>query len=590
MTLSTIPLRSLRLSPLNVRSVKPKAIDALAADIEAHGLLQNLIGYEAEDKVLICAGGGRYRALKCLQKSKAITPAFEVPVDIRSIDEALELSLAENVQRETMHPADAVLAYRALVDGGMQSADIAARFGVSLDHVRRLLRLSVLHPKLIAALKRDELSLGSAKTLAICDDQTQQWDAFKKAGDNPRSLRAILTDEKLPCQSALFQLVGEWAYREAGGAITCDLFSHDDETFADDVGLVRSLADIRLSELADAEQAGGWGTVKHSIDRPEDFYTLTRLYPDAERELTDTEQGQLDEIKAKLAVLEEDEVPYYDRRIHNLEVEQRRIENVRRFHSDEQKAQATLYLFVGYHGIEQHPVGKPRSRTGESDQAKPKPDYPAALVADLGTIRTLALQETVASKPTLALDILLDHMLSQLVGEAYGFEQALELRLETTPVEAKPELLEGSLLQPIANLVADLLPKLQCEDRLTAIEGFDAEDKSRLLAFVVASQITSSDFGGAKGEAISKIAVEAELDMPAAWMPNTAFFARLSKPVMLELLRAHCGEDAMLNCKRLKKADLVDVCAHRLIEADYYPPCFEIEDDSPPWDVEVPTA
>ena len=140
MTLSTIPLRQLRLSPLNARSVKSTGIAALAADIDAHGVLQNLIGYEAEDKVMICAGGRRYRALKRLQKDKSITPSFEVPVDIRSIEEALELSLAENTQREDMHPADAILAYRALVDGGMDAEGIAVRFGVSVDHVRRLLR------------------------------------------------------------------------------------------------------------------------------------------------------------------------------------------------------------------------------------------------------------------------------------------------------------------------------------------------------------------------------------------------------------------------------------------------------------------
>ena len=37
MTLQTVKLSQLRLSPLNVRRVKPKAIDQLATDMLAHG-------------------------------------------------------------------------------------------------------------------------------------------------------------------------------------------------------------------------------------------------------------------------------------------------------------------------------------------------------------------------------------------------------------------------------------------------------------------------------------------------------------------------------------------------------------------------
>ena len=41
--------------------------------------------------------------------------------------DAAELSPAENVLREAMHPADEFEAFRALVDGGMSETDVAAR-------------------------------------------------------------------------------------------------------------------------------------------------------------------------------------------------------------------------------------------------------------------------------------------------------------------------------------------------------------------------------------------------------------------------------------------------------------------------------
>src|SRR3546814_5717049 len=137
MTIQTIQLNKLALSDLNVRKVKPKEIEALAADIQARGVLQNLIGYDEDGKIKICAGGRRYRALKLLQKAKTIPGTFEVPVEIRSKDEALEISLAENAQREDMHPADAIAAYRAIIDSGKDVDDVAASFR-SEEHTSEL--------------------------------------------------------------------------------------------------------------------------------------------------------------------------------------------------------------------------------------------------------------------------------------------------------------------------------------------------------------------------------------------------------------------------------------------------------------------
>ena len=37
-------LSQLRLSPLNQRKVKPSAMESMADDIAAHGLIQNLVG------------------------------------------------------------------------------------------------------------------------------------------------------------------------------------------------------------------------------------------------------------------------------------------------------------------------------------------------------------------------------------------------------------------------------------------------------------------------------------------------------------------------------------------------------------------
>ena len=72
MTLQTVKLSQLRLSPLNVRRVKPKAIDQLAADMLAHGQLQNLVVYAEGNRFEVAAGGRRDRKSTRLNSSHVL--------------------------------------------------------------------------------------------------------------------------------------------------------------------------------------------------------------------------------------------------------------------------------------------------------------------------------------------------------------------------------------------------------------------------------------------------------------------------------------------------------------------------------------
>src|SRR3546814_8568121 len=96
MGITTFKLSQLRLSPLNQRRVKPSAVEAMADDIAAHGLLQNLVAYEDEGLFYVFAGGRRYRGLKELAKRKRIKNSDTFPVE-RSEEHTSELqSLMRN--------------------------------------------------------------------------------------------------------------------------------------------------------------------------------------------------------------------------------------------------------------------------------------------------------------------------------------------------------------------------------------------------------------------------------------------------------------------------------------------------------------
>ena len=138
-----------------------------------------------------------------------------------------------------MHPADAIAAYRAIIDSGKDVDDVAASFGVSPAYVRRVLKLAALHPTILKAFQKDEIGMGAAQAFALTDDQDRQLEVFKRTGDNAHQIRAMLTQEKVADTDKHFRIVGEEAYCAAGGTFTTDLFG--ERRYCDDAGLVMDL-------------------------------------------------------------------------------------------------------------------------------------------------------------------------------------------------------------------------------------------------------------------------------------------------------------------------------------------------------------
>ena len=111
----SIPLSQLELSPANVRKTPAAqtAFDELKASIAVHGLLENLIvrclgpGPEGIGRYAVIAGGRRLTALRDLARDGVLSTDFPVPcLMVDNAARESELSLAENVVRVAMHPAD----------------------------------------------------------------------------------------------------------------------------------------------------------------------------------------------------------------------------------------------------------------------------------------------------------------------------------------------------------------------------------------------------------------------------------------------------------------------------------------------------
>jgi ParB family transcriptional regulator, chromosome partitioning protein len=578
MSLVEVKLSQLRLSPLNVRKVKPSAIDSLAADIAAHGLLQNLLVYEEDGKMHVFAGGRRYRALKQLEKARTIKPHHPVMVDIRSKAEAIELSLAEDSAREAMHPADAINAYGVLNGQGQSGEDIAARFGVSVSYVRKILKLAGLHEDLRKALAQDRLGMEAAQALTLTDDQARQLEAYRAAGNNAYGIRRFLTDEKIATTNGLFVFIGAYAYAAAGGTITADLFAQNGEGYADNPELVVQLAQAKLEEAEQQYRALGWQDVRVSLQRPDNYYSAIALFPDTTREANAEEQAQLDSINeaiaARLEQIDADD-EWSDESIRTLRKQAQAIEAGLRQHSAEQMAAGAMLLFVGHEGIlEARPIRVKQLRSNADTANAIKPDYSAAMVESLSRIKTQAVREAVAANPDLALDILIESMAAQLVHDEPIYLSPLTIRCDAVNASVPDELMTMSNIASIDDGVEEILSALPVDNRLAAISAMDSATKQRLLAFLVAKQLNGITAGGPPDQRQRSFAAISEasgVDMVSKWEAPVAFFDRLKKPIILKIIAQECGQDAADNLAKLKKHDLAAVAAERMAGRGWLP-------------------
>lgn len=233
-----IPLIRLRRAPENVRHTRiDEDVDSLADDIRAHGLLSSLIGYESvwpEDngRVFIVGGGRRLQALQQLAEGGYIGWDFAIPVLVRPQEDAVELSLSENLQQRTMSPVDEFFAFKALMDRGTNSpAGLAKRFGFTERTVKQRLRLAALTPEVLEALAGRAITLDAAMAFATTEDQKLQGDVFKAHRKspydpfNPERIRRDLKSKGIDTSHPLFKFVTAEIYEREGGEYEDDLFA-----------------------------------------------------------------------------------------------------------------------------------------------------------------------------------------------------------------------------------------------------------------------------------------------------------------------------------------------------------------------------
>ena len=308
-----IPLSCLALAPENVRKTPANqfAEAELVASLKAHGLLENLVARaddpdsDGTERFAVVAGGRRLAALKALAEDGTIHADHPVPCKIAANGNAGELSLAENVIRIAMHPADQVVAFSQIAQSGVTVAAIAARFGVTERLVEQRLRLGNAAPELLDAYRADDIDLETLKAFSVTTDHDRQrtiWERVADQGYRPSAwqVKRMLTEERVPAGSPMARFVGVDADEAAGGPVLRDLFAdeHENGVWLENPALLIELAMKRLQAAADElSTRWKWADAMADVD-----WSATarfgRIHPEP-AEPTDAEKAEIDKLRTR---------------------------------------------------------------------------------------------------------------------------------------------------------------------------------------------------------------------------------------------------------------------------------------------------
>lgn len=185
------------------REFDQEAIEALAASIKEHGVLQPIVVTREDGKYKIVAGERRWRASK-------IAGLKTIPAIVRTLDSQnrLELSIIENAQREDLNAIELATAYAKLKNQfNLTAEDIAAKVGKSEQTIQNTLRLLTLPDDVKKIMVKEKLTEGVMRPLVARDEETirKVLPRIIDEGWTARKVERYIADTKKKSSAALIK-------------------------------------------------------------------------------------------------------------------------------------------------------------------------------------------------------------------------------------------------------------------------------------------------------------------------------------------------------------------------------------------------
>lgn len=185
--IETLPLREIEPDPGQPRKTfDDETLAELSASIAEHGLLQPIaVRPKPSGGYLIVAGERRWRASR-------MAGLTEVPVIVKDVtdEQAMELALVENLQREDLDPVEEAAGIRELMTRCDLTQEQAARkLGKSRSALANSLRLLSLPETVLELLKSGFITIGHAKVVLGLPAPELQEEAAQMIADNQLNVR-----------------------------------------------------------------------------------------------------------------------------------------------------------------------------------------------------------------------------------------------------------------------------------------------------------------------------------------------------------------------------------------------------------------
>ena len=182
-----IPLDQIDHNPFQTRSrVNEELLAELAASITANGVVQPvLVRPEANGRFQLIAGERRWRASQLAGKET-------IPAILRQVsdEQAMEITIVENLQRSDLNPMEQARAFDRLSrEFHMTQEQMAQRTGKDRATVANFLRLLKLPSSVQARVESGQLTFGHARALLALQEPDEMEKAAQRIADRSLSVR-----------------------------------------------------------------------------------------------------------------------------------------------------------------------------------------------------------------------------------------------------------------------------------------------------------------------------------------------------------------------------------------------------------------
>ena len=163
------------------------ALEELAQSIRSSGIIQPLVVRKIGARYQLIAGERRWRAALRAQ-------LLRVPVVLREVgdEQALELTLVENIQREDLNPIEQARAFQRLMDQFHLTQDeVATRTGKDRATVANSVRLLMLNETFLEWIEEGKITAGHGRALLAIEDPKLRLDLAQKASRGKLTVRQV---------------------------------------------------------------------------------------------------------------------------------------------------------------------------------------------------------------------------------------------------------------------------------------------------------------------------------------------------------------------------------------------------------------